>query len=69
MVSDVLGRPLTVTRATTAKDVADWDSLRHVLIIAGVEEAFDIRFSSAEMDGLQTVGDFVDLVERKLTAR
>lgn len=65
-ISGIFGRPIEFSRATTAKDVPDWDSLRHVLIIAGVEEAFNIQFSSTEMDSLQTVGDFVDLIGRKL---
>ena len=65
VISGVLGRPVELSRATTAKDVADWDSLRHILIIAGTEQAFGIQFSSAEMDSLQTVGDFVDLIGRK----
>ena len=66
LISGVFGRPTELSRATTAKDVPEWDSLRQVLIIAGVEEAFGIQFSSAEMDSLQTVGDFVDLIGRKI---
>ena len=66
VIADVFGHPVALSRATTAKDVPGWDSLRQLLIIASAEEAFGIRFSSAEMDRLRSVGDFTDLIHRKL---
>jgi len=68
IIADVFGHPVPLSRATTAKDVPEWDSLRQILIIAGAEEAFGIQFSSAEMDSLRSVGDFADLIHRKLAA-
>ncbi len=68
VIADVFGRPVALSRATTAKDVPGWDSLRQLLIIAGAEEAFGVQFSSAEMDSLRSVGDFADLIHRKLAA-
>ena len=63
---DVFGDDnLTLTRATTAADVERWDSLRMVSIIVAVERAFSVRLRSREVDKLQSVGDFVDLLHTK----
>ena len=56
---------LALTRETTAQDVAEWDSLSHVNIIAGVESTFGVRFGISEIENLESVGDLVDLVAAK----
>lgn len=57
---------LAVTQATTAADVAGWDSLQHVSLILQVEAHFGVRFSSAEVADMKSVGDLRDIVERRL---
>lgn len=59
---------LAVTRETTAVEVAGWDSLMHVALVLNVEKAFGLRFSSSEVDSLNSVGDLVDLVESHIKA-
>ncbi len=54
-----------ITRTTTARDVAQWDSLAHVQLLVMVEQAFRVRFASREIDGLKCLGDLVDAIERK----
>ena len=56
---------LVLTPQTTADDVAGWDSVRMVTIILGVEQRFDIRLRSREVDGLKNVGDLAALVRIK----
>lgn len=48
-----------------ADDVAAWDSLTHVRLIASIEKQFGVRFSASEMDILRDVGDLVTLIGRK----
>ncbi len=60
---------LEISRSTTARDVDGWDSVMHVTLIIKVEQAFGVRFTSAEVAALSTVGDLVDQVKRKLAAR
>lgn len=63
---DVFDDPaLTITYDMTAADVEDWDSLSHINLIVGVEKAFRIRLTTAEVRGLNNVGDFIALVARK----
>jgi acyl carrier protein len=56
---------LALSPQTTARDVAGWDSLRHVKIILKVENQFAIRLSSREIDDLRNIGDFVALISAK----
>jgi acyl carrier protein len=63
VIAEVLERPgLTLTETTTAKDVEGWDSFRQIEILLSLEQAFGIKFSSAEMDSLGNVGDLVRAV-------
>jgi acyl carrier protein len=67
IIRSVLGvETLVLSPATAAKDVAAWDSLRHVKIILKVEDQFAIQLSSREIDGLRNVGDFIDLIGAKI---
>lgn len=56
---------LLIDRSTTAKDIEDWDSLRHVGLVVNIEAAFGIKFTSLEVASLGSVGEMIDLIERK----
>lgn len=64
---DVFDNPtLTLSPAMRGADIAEWDSLRMVLLLTTLEERLDIRFTTPEMDAIQCVGDLVGIVARKL---
>jgi acyl carrier protein len=46
-------------------DLAEWDSLAHVRLVASIEEHFDISFSIDEITPPETVADLVALIESK----
>lgn len=58
---------LSLTPGMTAVDIAGWDSLRMILILASLEDRFAVRFTTSEMDRLQCVGDLVRVIGHKLT--
>ncbi|MDR1478243.1 MAG: acyl carrier protein [Planctomycetaceae bacterium] len=58
----------TVTRETSAKDVKDWDSVAHVILITSIEKKFAIRFTGREIANFKTVGDLIDALEKKMTS-
>jgi acyl carrier protein len=60
---------LSISRQTTAADVAGWDSLMHVRLMLAVEKAFGVRFSSSEVASLPNVGALIDLLDRKTGSR
>jgi acyl carrier protein len=47
----------------TAADIAGWDSVKMVTIIIAVEEKFDIKMRSRDIDRMKCVGDFVELIK------
>lgn len=57
---------LSLTEASTAEDVAEWDSVNHVKLIIALESEMNIRFEPDEISDLQNVGSLIDMVERKL---
>lgn len=56
---------ITLTDATTADDIEEWDSLTHITLIAEVEDAFDMKFSMKDVLGMKNVGEMVDIIERE----
>ena len=61
---------LVLTEDTTADDIGGWDSLAHINLIVALEQAFGVRFATAEIGGLkesgQNVGSLLELIEAKL---
>ncbi|MBL4930559.1 acyl carrier protein [Clostridium paridis] len=51
---------------TNSDDIEDWDSLAQVNIIVSLEKVFSIKFSVDEIIKLQSVGDIVDTIAKKL---
>ena len=45
-------------------DFEEWDSLMHVTLVVNVEREFGLRFKSADVSALKSVGDLIDLIER-----
>lgn len=57
---------LEIADATCAADVDDWDSLEQINILTALEKVFAVKFSVSEVEGLQNVGEMVDLIAKKL---
>ena len=51
---------------TNAADVPEWDSFNHVNILVASEMKFGIKFGLAEINELENVGAFVELIRKKL---
>ena len=55
-----------------AANVAGWDSLGHITLVAAVEREFGVRFSIREISDLknpdQNIGTFVRRIESKMTS-
>lgn len=61
---DVFGHDdITVNDDTTAKDIDGWDSLRHITLLAAIEDEFDIEFSMGQTVKMKNVGEMVDYIE------
>jgi acyl carrier protein len=56
---------IVVTPELTASDVDEWDSLRHIRLVAAIERRFSVNFSAAEIARLKNVGQLVSLIDQK----
>jgi acyl carrier protein len=63
---DVFLDPVPVTPELSAKDVPEWDSLLHISLMLAVEKNFGVRFSMGEVEATRNLGEFADLILRKL---
>lgn len=56
---------LRIGEQTTAADVEDWDSLKHISLIEAVEEEFGMRFTMLEINGMKNVGEMISIIEQR----
>ena len=56
---------MKLTPELTAKDVKGWDSFKQIEIMVSVEERFNIKLSTREIDSLKNVGDLADVIAKK----
>ena len=63
---DIFLEPVELHPMLTAKDVPEWDSLMHISLLVSVEKAFGIRFRVGEVEGTRNVGEFADLIAKRL---
>jgi len=56
---------MTLHADLTARDVPGWDSFKQIEIIIAVEEAYNFKFRTREIDSLHNVGDLVRTVLTK----
>jgi acyl carrier protein len=54
---------LVVGLDTRQQDLKAWDSLAHIRLVSGIESEFDIQFSLAEIEQINSVRQFVDLIK------
>ena len=57
--------PVALTRAISAADVPEWDSLTHISLMVAVEKSFGVRFRVGEVENTKNVGDFADLILKR----
>jgi acyl carrier protein len=57
---------IVLTPELTAADVKEWDSFNHINLIVAIEQAFKIKFQTAELESMKNVGHLVALIEKKV---
>ncbi len=56
---------IELTDDLSAKDVENWDSLTHMILITEVEEKFEIKFSLKDLNQLEDVGNLIQIISIK----
>jgi acyl carrier protein len=70
VLHEVVGRALNVAAASISDESSPetlrrWDSLRHLDLMNTIEDAYDVRFSTAEIIRARSVGDIRRLLHEK----
>jgi acyl carrier protein len=66
VVGEVLRDPsIQLKPETTAREVKNWDSLNHVVIIVAVEKHFGIKFNFAELQRFKNVGQMCESIIKR----
>jgi acyl carrier protein len=67
LAADVFSVPLEqVTLESSPKSIGNWDSLQHLNLVLGLEQAFDLEFAPEEIERMGTIETIVALVDQKL---
>ncbi len=51
--------------STPLRNCEGWDSLKHVLLVVGVENKLDSKLTAEQIQGVQTIGDVARLFKEK----
>ena len=58
---------ISVTDATTANDIDDWDSLEHINLLAAIEQEFGMKFNMGQVVSMKNVGEMADIIISKIS--
>ena len=58
---------LNLDRELVATDVPGWDSFNHINLIINIEEEFGVKFTNAEIEKMQNVGDLKKILAIKIS--
>lgn len=58
----------TITSATTPEDVARWDSLGHMNMVAALEKEFGVTFEVDEIMNMASVAEILNVLTAKIHA-
>lgn len=56
---------LVISEETNAGDIKEWDSFKHLSLLAMLEKEFHIKFDVDDIISMEKVGDMVHLIELK----
>lgn len=56
---------IVINNETTSADIKNWDSVNQIMILIGCEVGFNIKFATAETEGLRNVGELIAVIQKK----
>ena len=47
---------------TTADDILEWNSLKHLVIILAIEKHFQIKFNPIQLSNMQNIEEMINII-------
>ena len=57
---------LIITKETSSKDIDEWNSLNHMILVSEIESAFSVKFKLKELNKMRNIGDMIGIIISKL---
>ena len=57
---------IVISENQGAKDIDEWDSLTHIMLVVETEKTFQLKFLSSEISNWENIGDMITAIESKL---
>ena len=57
---------IVISEDQGAKDIDEWDSLTHIMLVVETEKAFQLKFLSSEIANWNNIGEMITAIESKL---
>ena len=57
---------IVISEDQGAKDIDEWDSLTHIMLVVETEKAFKLKFLSSEIANWNNIGEMITAIESKL---
>ena len=57
---------IVITEDQGAKDIDEWDSLTHIMLVVETEKEFQLKFLSSEIANWNNIGEMITAIESKL---
>ena len=57
---------IVITEDQGAKDIDEWDSLTHIMLVVETEKEFQLKFLSSEIANWNNIGEMITAIEGKL---
>jgi len=66
LFADILNvDPQSVSDATSPDNTPEWDSLSNMILLAGIEETYELELSSEEITSMKSVGKVRQILEAR----
>ena len=56
---------IIISESTSAKDIAEWDSMTNLFLIDAIEKEFNVKFSLDEILNAQCIGDICKIISER----
>lgn len=61
---EIFKEDIKLELSTSPREIGQWDSLNHILLIKKIEEEFQVEFDLFDIIELKNVGDIVNSIQK-----